>query len=91
MYSHPDQDRTKGLEKLRTHLASSWLTSRTDAREHLDWSMEIITRQMQHLSRLIDDLMDVSRITRGKIELKRAVMDATPILDSAAATVGTLI
>ena len=66
------------------------LTSRTDAREHLDWSMEIITRQMQHLSRLIDDLMDVSRITRGKIQLKRAVMDATPILESAAATVRTL-
>jgi PAS domain S-box-containing protein len=67
------------------------LTARTDAREHLAWSMEVITRQMQHLSRLIDDLMDVSRITRGKIELKRAVMDVTPILESAAATVETLV
>ena len=48
------------------------LASKTNEREQLDWSMEVITRQMQHLSRLIDDLMDVSRITRGKIELKRS-------------------
>jgi PAS domain S-box-containing protein len=31
----------------------------------------IIQRQMGHLSRLVDDLLDVSRITRGKIELKK--------------------
>jgi signal transduction histidine kinase len=31
----------------------------------------IIERQVQHLVRLVDDLLDVSRITRGKIELKR--------------------
>jgi PAS domain S-box-containing protein len=67
------------------------LTTKTDAREQLEWSMEVITRQMQHLSRLIDDLMDVSRITRGKIELRRDILEATAILESAAATVGTLI
>ena len=32
----------------------------------------------RHLSRLIDDLLDVSRITRGKIELRREVVDADP-------------
>ena len=42
------------------------LTPRTDAKEHIDWSMEVIARQMRHLSRLIDDLLDVSRITRGQ-------------------------
>ena len=67
------------------------VASKTDAREHIVWSMEVITRQMQHLSRLIDDLLDVSRITRGKIELRRGVMDATPILESAASTVRTLV
>ena len=46
---------------------------------------------MKHLTRLIDDLLDVSRITRGKIELRRDVLDATPILDSAAATVRPLV
>ena len=34
-------------------------------------SARIIERQVQHLVRLVDDLLDVSRITRGKVELKR--------------------
>ncbi|MHC5536931.1 hybrid sensor histidine kinase/response regulator [Singulisphaera rosea] len=67
------------------------LASKSEAREHLEWSNGVITRQMQHLSRLIDDLMDVSRITRGKIVLRRDVTEATPILESAAATVRTLV
>jgi PAS domain S-box-containing protein len=33
--------------------------------------VEIIDRQLRHLVRLVDDLLDVSRITRGKIELRR--------------------
>ncbi len=37
-----------------------------DTREHL-----IIRRQVAHLQRLVDDLLDVSRITRGKVELRR--------------------
>jgi PAS domain S-box-containing protein len=67
------------------------LAATTSDQSHMDWSMGVITRQMIHLSRLIDDLMDVSRITRGKIELRRDVMDLTPILKSAAATVMTLV
>ena len=34
-------------------------------------ALAIIERQVQHLGRLVDDLLDVSRITRGKIELHR--------------------
>jgi signal transduction histidine kinase/ActR/RegA family two-component response regulator len=63
----------------------------SDAKEDTAWSMEVISRQMRHLSRLIDDLMDVSRIARGKIRLRRDVMEATPVLESAAATVRTLV
>lgn len=37
--------------------------------------VEIMTRQVQQLIRLIDDLLDVSRITRGKIRLIRKVID----------------
>ncbi|GAC1547818.1 MAG: hypothetical protein NVS2B9_14810 [Myxococcales bacterium] len=35
----------------------------------------IIERQVAHLSRLVDDLLDVSRITRGKTELKKAPLE----------------
>ena len=36
---------------------------------------DVIERQVGHLTRLIDDLLDVSRITRGKINLKREPVD----------------
>jgi len=36
----------------------------------LEWSREIIDRQAKHLSRLVDDLLDLSRITLGKIRLE---------------------
>jgi signal transduction histidine kinase len=49
--------------------------------------MEVIGRQVRHLVRLIDDLLDVSRITRGKIELRRATVDAEKVLAGAVAAV----
>jgi signal transduction histidine kinase len=36
---------------------------------------DVMERQVRHLVRLVDDLMDVSRITRGKIELRRERLD----------------
>ena len=40
-------------------------------------ALEIARRQIQHMSRLLEDLLDVSRITRGKVELrKQAVTSA---------------
>ena len=35
----------------------------------------VIERQVRHLTRLVDDLLDVSRVTRGKIVLERSVVD----------------
>jgi signal transduction histidine kinase len=39
------------------------------------WAMDVIDRQIQQLTRLIDDLMDVNRISRGKIVLKRELVE----------------
>jgi signal transduction histidine kinase len=41
----------------------------------------IIARQVAHLSRLVDDLLDVSRITRGKIQLRHELVDLTGVVD----------
>jgi PAS domain S-box-containing protein len=38
-------------------------------------ALAVIERQTEHLSRLVDDLLDVTRIGRGKIELRRATAD----------------
>jgi signal transduction histidine kinase len=46
------------------------------------WS-HVIERQVAQLSRLIDDLVDVSRITRGAISLQRQPMDLSAILAEA--------
>ena len=40
----------------------------------------VLDRQTKHLARLIDDLLDVARITRGKIELRREPLDLMMIL-----------
>ena len=48
---------------------------RSRRRSTCEWAQEVIDRQVEHLARLIDDLLDVSRITRGKIELRKEPVD----------------
>jgi len=43
----------------------------------------IIERQVAHLVRLVDDLLDVSRITRGKVELEKAPVEAAEVVERA--------
>jgi len=47
---------------------------------------EIVDRQVKHVARLLDDLLDVSRITRGRIELRKS---SVPLATSVAHAVGT--
>ena len=58
------------LLKLRGDVPSS--------KEHV-----IIERQVQHVVRLVDDLLDVSRITQGKIELKKETFELASIVAKA--------
>ena len=43
-------------------------------------------RQVHHLNRLVDDLLEVSRITRGVIEVKKEPLDLTAIVKAAIET-----
>jgi PAS domain S-box-containing protein len=52
---------------------------------------EIMARQVRHMCRLVDDLLEVSRITRGKIELRKERMELSRVLHSAIETSGTTI
>lgn len=46
---------------------------------------EMMERQFRHIIRLVDDLLDVSRISNGKIELKRECIPMETVLDQAIA------
>jgi signal transduction histidine kinase/ActR/RegA family two-component response regulator len=56
------------------------LRQRPQNEEELRWSYDVIDRQVGHLTRLVDDLLDVSRITRGKLEIRRRPIDLHNIL-----------
>jgi PAS domain S-box-containing protein len=49
----------------------------------LDWATATIDRQLDQMTRLVDDLLDVSRITRGKIELRKELVDLSEIMERA--------
>jgi two-component system, sensor histidine kinase len=46
---------------------------------------DIVERQVHHLGKLVDDLLDVARVTQGKIELHRVVIDLPRLLERVAA------
>jgi PAS domain S-box-containing protein len=55
------------------------------------WSQEVIERQVKHMALLLDDLLDVSRITRGKLELRRVRVDLGSVVAMALETARPLI
>ena len=55
------------------------------------WAQEVIGRQLASLTRLVDDLLDVSRITRGKITLAREPLEVASLITRALETIEPLI
>lgn len=51
----------------------------------------VIERQVQHLVALVDDLLDVSRVTQGKIELRKKVIELGEVVANAIETISPLI
>lgn len=59
------------------------LMAMTPLNEETEELRQTMARQVEQLVRLIDDLLDVSRISRGKIVLRREVVDLAAIVDAA--------
>lgn len=50
----------------------------------LDWACGVVDRQSLHLSRLVDDLLDVSRIRSGKVQIHREPLDLAQLVRTTA-------
>lgn len=50
---------------------------------HLKWALEVIGRQVQHLSRLVDDLLDIARVTHGGLKLHPEPLELGRVLAQA--------
>jgi PAS domain S-box-containing protein len=61
------------------------------APESLERERSIIERQVKNLSRLVDDLLDVSRIARGKVELRREQVELGAVVAQGIETASPLI
>lgn len=57
----------------------------------LRWSHDVIERQVQQMALLLDDLLDVSRITQGKLVLRRELVELAAVIDTAVETARPLI
>jgi signal transduction histidine kinase len=81
--------------ELRTPLAAVnnavTILKMSDEKETRDWASDVAERQVKQLTHLIDDLLDVSRITSGKIRLRKEIVDVASVLNNAVESVRPLI
>jgi two-component system CheB/CheR fusion protein len=77
------------LAPIRTTLDVLRASVATDST--LEWGWNLIDRQTQHLTRLVDDLLDVARFTRGEILLQKEPILLREVLDHSVETSRPLI
>jgi signal transduction histidine kinase len=63
--------------------ALQYLRMRGPTTAETEWAQDVINRQVQYMTRLIDDLMDVSRINRGHIRLMREQVTLARVIEEA--------
>ena len=64
-------------------MAVGMLGKITPAHPQLPYIQEVIDRQLSHITRLLEDLLDTSRVTSGKITLKKSLLLLTDVVRSA--------
>ena len=52
--------------------------------DRLEWSIGVIDRQVRHMTRLVDDLLEISRITQGKIDLRKSRLELIALVQACA-------
>ena len=67
------------------------VASRSGSKEDLEWSRDVTARQVGNFAHLINDLLDVARITEGKIQLHKELIDAAPVIRHAIEAVKPIV
>jgi PAS domain S-box-containing protein len=77
------------LAPIRYALATSRKAQRSP--EQRRRAEDVMERQVEHMSRLLDDLLDISRITRGNLELKKTSTELNTVIGAAIETARPLL
>ena len=76
--------RAQQLDEIPTERAdgpdTAPLAASADVHHRVDHALKVLTRQVAHMARLVDDLLDAARISRGKIELRRERVDVSSVV-----------
>jgi len=93
---HKDEFLAMLAHELRNPLAPIYnaveiLKRREDVAHAIDWERDVIDRHVRHMTRLIDDLLDLSRISQGKITLEKRPLDLAAVVEQAVETVRPLV
>jgi two-component sensor histidine kinase len=72
------------LAPIRQAALVSKAAAATDAQKR--WAHEVINRQVQNMALLLDDLLDISRVTRGMLELRKEPTELAAVVDAAVET-----
>jgi hypothetical protein len=59
--------------------------------DELRWATDIVERQLKQMARLVEDLLDVSRIGCGKVALRKEVVELSDVVAGAVETTGALL
>jgi PAS domain S-box-containing protein len=71
--------------------AATLLKRFADNKETSTWCAELIDRQVNHLTRIVDDLLDVSRVTSGKIRIAKEACELSTIVQEAVESMRPLL
>jgi len=50
--------------------------------ERLRWACDVVRRQVRNMARMVDDLLDVSRLTTGKMTIRREIVDLSALVST---------
>jgi PAS domain S-box-containing protein len=70
---------------------AAMLSRNPGSEEQRNWNLGVIDHQVKTLTRLIEDLLDVSRISKGKIHLRKEVIDLACVIARAVESVTALV